>query len=264
MKQGNLSKMHVRQGEQVHYNLRFDGQEINMNERIGKPFSMQWTGAIFCMNCGTKTKTSFSQGYCYRCFQSVPECAECVIRPELCEAHLGKGRDIVWEQENHNQPHVVYLAATDTIKVGITRKTNIFTRWIDQGAKSTLIFAETPNRYQAGLIEVALKDFLTDKTNWRNMLMDKTSLFTDLIEEKWRVAEELPRDISDFVTEDEQVHHFNYPVLSYPTKVNSINLEKEIQFTRNLVGIRGQYLIFDDGNVINFRKYGGYNVIIED
>src|SRR5690554_6213020 len=174
MNQGNLSKMFVEASETVQYRLSLNNELINMNEKIGHSFSMQWTGSIFCMKCGTKTKTSFSQGFCYRCFQSAPECSDCIIRPELCEAHLGKGRDIQWEQDNHNQPHIVYLAATDAVKVGITRKGNVFTRWIDQGAKLTLIFAETPNRFEAGRVEVALKSFLTDKTNWRSMLTDKT------------------------------------------------------------------------------------------
>ncbi len=263
MNQGNLTKMFVNQSETIQYRLSLNDQLINMNDKIGHLFSMQWTGSIFCMKCGSKTKTSFSQGFCYRCFQSAAECSDCIIRPELCEAHLGKGRDIQWEQDNHNQPHVVYLAATDTIKVGITSKGNVFTRWIDQGAKSTLIFAETPNRYEAGRVEVALKDFLTDKTNWRNMLTNKTNDEIDLVEEKWRIAEQLPQDITDLITEDEEVHLFNYPVISYPTKVNSINLEKEIQFTKKLMGIRGQYLLFDDNTVINIRKYGGYQVIIE-
>lgn len=263
MNQGNLSKMFVEASETVQYRLSLNNELINMNEKIGHSFSMQWTGSIFCMKCGTKTKTSFSQGFCYRCFQSAPECSDCIIRPELCEAHLGKGRDIQWEQDNHNQPHIVYLAATDAVKVGITRKVNVFTRWIDQGAKLTLIFAETPNRFEAGRVEVALKSFLTDKTNWRSMLTDKTDYSIDLVEEKWRIAEELPQDITELITEDEDVNTFNYPVISYPTKVNSINLEKEIQFTKKLMGIRGQYLLFDDNTVINIRKYGGYQVIIE-
>lgn len=262
MYQGTLSKMLVQQGTPIQYHLMIGGELVCMNDFIGKTFTMQWTGAILCRNCGAKTKTSFNQGFCYSCFQKSPECSPCIIQPELCEAHLGKGRDIEWEQINHNQEHVVYLAATDTVKVGITRKTNTFTRWIDQGANSTIIFAETPNRYEAGLVEVALKYFLTDKTNWRNMLTDKTDMSIDLEEEKWRIAEQLPQNISAFVSDDDEVNTFVYPVQSYPSKVNSINLDKEIQFTKKLVGIRGQYLIFDDETVINIRKYGSYQVVI--
>lgn len=262
MEQGTLSKMTVYYEDEIQYRLHLNGREINMNEKIGQPLTLQWTGAIICMKCGTKTKTSFSQGFCYRCFQTAPECSECIIRPELCEAHNGKGRDPQWEEDNHNQPHIVYLAATDAVKVGITRKTNLFTRWIDQGAKSTIVFAETPNRYTSGLVEVALKNFLTDKTNWRNMLTNKTDESIDLEEEKWLIEEQLPSDIAQYVVDDDEVYAFNYPVLNYPIKVNSINLEKVVQFTKKLVGIRGQYLLFDDGSVINIRKYGGYQVMI--
>lgn len=262
MYQGSLSKMNVQQDSPVQYHLMLNGTAIHMNEFVGKTLSLEWTGTILCMKCGAKTKTSFNQGFCFRCFQSAPECAPCIIKPELCEAHLGKGRNVEWEETHHNQKHVVYLAATDVIKVGITSKSNRFTRWIDQGANASLVFAETPNRYQAGLIEVALKDFLTDKTNWRNMLTDKRDETIDLVEEKWRIAELLPRDIADFVTDDDEVNVFEFPVLSYLNKVNSINLEKEIRIAKKLIGIRGQYLIFEDGSVINIRKYGGYQVIL--
>ncbi|MBN9294159.1 MAG: DUF2797 domain-containing protein [Flavobacteriia bacterium] len=262
MIQGTLNKMKVEQGEKIQYSLYLNDQLINMNERIGSSFTMELTGAIFCLKCNSRTKTSFNQGFCYKCFLSAPECSQCIIKPELCEAHLGKGRDPQWEQDHHNQPHYVYLAASDAVKVGVTRDTQVPTRWIDQGASSAIIFAETPNRYEAGKIEVALKSFFTDKTNWRNMLKNQVDDSIDLISEKWNLETQLPREITDFITDDEEVHTFNYPVLSYPGQVNSISLEKVIRFTKVLVGIKGQYLIFEDGSVINLRKYGGYQVII--
>ncbi len=80
---------------------------------------------------------------------------------------MGEGRDVEWEEKHHNQPHIVYLAASDVVKVGVTRETQVPTRWIDQGANEAIKLAETPNRYLAGVLEVALKSEFTDKTNWR-------------------------------------------------------------------------------------------------
>lgn len=262
MTQGILTKMDVFQDEQVQYRLHLNDTIINMNDRIGETFTMEYTGQIFCLKCHQKTNKSFGQGFCYSCFITAPENAECIIRPELCEAHLGKGRDPEWEEKHHNQPHVVYLAASDKIKVGVTRDAQIPTRWIDQGASEAIVLCRTPNRYEAGRIEVAMKSIFTDKTNWRNMLKNEIDQSIDLLEKKRELDELLPEDITDFISDDEEVYSFNYPVLNYPKKVNSINLDKTALIQKKLVGIKGQYLIFEDETVINIRKYGGYQVIV--
>ena len=157
----------------IEYSLLLNGENLSVNSLIGKHIQLQHTGAIFCSSCGTKIKKTFQDGLCFKCFQSAPEASECILRPELCRAHLGEGRDIEWEQNNHNQPHVVYLAASDTVKVGVTRATQVPFRWMDQGAISAIRLAETPNRYEAGKLEVALKSFFTDKTNWQRMLKNE-------------------------------------------------------------------------------------------
>lgn len=233
-----------------------------LNEYIGKEISIHFEGNILCKRCGKKTKTSFNQGFCYNCFMTAPESAECIIRPELCRAHLGEGRDPQWEAAHHNQPHVVYLAASDVVKVGVTRSTQIPTRWIDQGASSAIKLAETPNRYEAGLIEVALKSMFTDKTNWQKMLKNEVDESIDLEETKWQLAEQLPSDITRFVSNDDTVTPIHYPVLAYPQKVKSINLEKTPMVLGKLMGIKGQYLIFEGGEALNIRKHSGYQVIV--
>jgi hypothetical protein len=186
------------------------------------------------------------------------------LHPELCEAHLGKGRDLEFEERNHNQPHFVYLAATDKVKVGVTRATQIPTRWIDQGASSSIILAETPNRYLAGCIEVALKDFFTDKTNWQNMLRNFQDESIDLEEEKWQVHDELPSDLTQYWIENDEITTLNYPVLEYPEKVSSMSFDKTAQIQGTLTGIRGQYLIFDTKNVVNIRRHTGYEIEINE
>lgn len=265
---GELRKMPVvlNRENRVDYNLRlFDSisqneQLLPLNNLLGKTISFSFDGNIICKKCGVKTKTSFNQGFCYSCFKNAPESAECIIRPELCRAHLGEGRDPEWEIKNHNQPHYVYLAATDVVKVGVTTENQIPIRWIDQGASSAIKLAKTPNRYLAGVIEVALKSAFTDKTNWRKMLKNEIDETIDLEETKWQLEELLPEDIAQYITEEDDLTQINYPVLEFPTNVKSVNLEKRPSITGKLLGIKGQYLIFDGNRVMNIRRHTSYQI----
>jgi hypothetical protein len=266
---GNLRKMKAHLGaDTIEYTLRlFNPQgevvsELPMNECVGKEITLNFSGKINCVNCGAKTKKSFAQGFCYKCFISAPESSECIIKPELCRGHLGEGRDVEWEQHNHNQPHFVYLAVSDVVKVGVTRATQIPTRWIDQGAAYAIRLAEVPYRQLAGLIEVALKSEFTDKTNWRKMLKNEVDLSIDLVEVKWELEELLPNDYAQYMTEDDEIIEFNYPVLEFPEKVTSVGLEKQPEIKGKLLGIKGQYLILDGGRVFNVRNHSGFEVEI--
>ena len=255
---GSISKMKVDLQDEVKYTLVLGDETIDMNSLINKDIRLFWNGDIFCSACGKKTKNSFGEGFCYPCFQSAPEATECTIRPELCRAHLGEGRDPEWEERNHNTPHIVYLAASDIVKVGVTRITQVPTRWIDQGASSAIRLAETPNRYEAGILEVALKSFFADKTNWQRMLKNEVDDSIDLVEEKWNLHDQLPEDLIQFFSENDEVIDINYPVLTYPRKVKSLSFDKTPTIEGKLVGIKGQYLIFEDGSVLNIRKHTSY------
>ena len=259
-----LQKMDSKLESTIQYSLRTPDNSIAMNELIGKEISLLWSGVIYCSKCAKVTKKSFGEGFCFICFSNAAEASPCILHPELCEAHLGKGRDLEFEERNHNQPHFVYLAATDKVKVGVTRATQIPTRWIDQGAGSSIILAETPNRYLAGCIEVALKDFFTDKTNWQNMLRNFQDESIDLEEEKWQVHDELPSDLTQYWIENDEITNLNYPVLEYPEKVSSMSFDKTALIQGKLTGIRGQYLIFDTKNVINIRRHTGYEIEINE
>ena len=258
--EGFLKKMPVRwESDCIHYTL---GDKL-ANDWVDKTIQLSFLHEIRCVSCGTKIKKTYNDGYCYPCFESSPENAPCVIRPELCRAHLGEGRDAEWEEKNHNISHAVYLAQTDVVKVGVTRQSNLVNRWIDQGAQKAIILAETPNRYEAGRIEVAMKDFFTDRTNWRKMLSNFSDENIDLVDEKWRIEDMMPQDLSVFFSENDEVTEMHYPVVHYPIKVQSLQLEKAPLITKKLAGIRGQYFIFDDGSVLNIRKHSGYKVRIE-
>lgn len=261
MGEGNLHKMRASLGDPIQYRMPFK-EELNMNDFIGKEITLEFTGVINCTSCNKVTKKSFGQGFCYNCFISAPESAECILRPELCRAHLGEGRDPEWEEKHHNQPHIVYLAASSAVKVGITRETQVPTRWIDQGASSAIRLAEVPNRYEAGRIEVALKEFFTDKTSWQRMLKNEVDESIDLEEEKWSLEDQLPADIIEFFSENDEIIELNFPVEEYPEKVKSLSFDKTPTVSGVLKGIKGQYLIFEGGQVLNIRKHTGYYVKI--
>jgi len=189
---------------------------------------------------------------------TLPQNDTCVYKPELCRAHLGISRDMKWSENHCLINHYVYLAASSEIKVGVTRHTQIPNRWIDQGASSAIVIAQTPNRYLSGLIEVALKVQFTDKTNWQAMLKNKIMLNPDLNKAKQESQNLVSGSLIEYFTEESEIYTWQYPVLSYPDKIKSVDLEKAQYIEGKLIGIKGQYWIFESGNVINIRKYGGY------
>ncbi len=258
-----LSKMKTKLQEPIEYILKTPDTSISMNGLLNKKISLQWNGIISCRKCDKRTKKSFGEGFCYNCFISAPEASPCILKPELCEAHLGKGRDIEYEEKNHNQPHIVYLAATDKVKVGVTRETQVPTRWIDQGAHQTIIIARTPNRYLAGVIEVALKAVYSDKTNWRSMLKNIINDSIDLEEEKWSCCDMLPTDLQQYFTEDDSILTLKFPSKDYPEKIQSLNLLKQDFFEGVLTGIKGQYLIFDNQTVFNVRRHTSFEIELD-
>lgn len=258
---GILDKMPTSFISPVQYFLPLGNDKVAVNELVGQKIKLQWTGRIFCTVCGRKTNKSFGEGMCYPCFANSPENSECIIRPELCQAHTGGGRDPEWEKANHLTPHYVYLALTSGVKVGITRGTQIPTRWIDQGAYKAIILAETPYRQLAGAIEVSLKEHLSDKTNWQKMLKNDMAFDVDLSSEKQRIKLLLGEELAQYVSDHSEIVELQYPVTGYPAgKITSLSFEKVNPIEMTLTGVRGQYFIFDGGYVFNVRKNSGYEV----
>lgn len=259
--QGVLTKMQTELGSPIQYYLVFEDSFLNVNQLLDKEIEINFVGCQ-CLNCGKKKKI-YRQGFCYECFYSSPAVGDWIMRPELSTAHLGiADRDLDYESKVQLQPHIVYLAVASEIKVGVTRKTQVPTRWIDQGASQAIAIVEVPNRYLAGITEVALKDHYTDKTNWRKMLQCTTGN-CDLIAEKSKLENLIPAEAREyFQSEKNDIYELNYPVLSYPAKVNSLNLDKTPSFSGKLTGIKGQYLLFENGTVFNIRGSEGYVVTI--
>jgi len=248
--------------EAVRYFLPLDTGEVCMNDLTGKKITLAFQHEIHCIHCGRLIKKTYAQGYCYPCFIKLPETDTCIIHPEKCQAHLGISRDMGWSKDHCLQDHYVYLAVTSGLKVGVTRAAQVPARWIDQGAARALRIAKTPNRYLAGTIEVFLKNHLADKTNWRNMLTPHEHEQINLFAEKEHLSPLLEKDFGEYLYEDPQITTIRYPVLSYPVKIRSVSLDKQDTIHATLTGIKGQYLLFDTGEVINIRKHGGYVITL--
>ncbi len=256
---GNLRKMQTRLEDGARYTLLLDDVPVDMNAKIGTTIKLRFDGTINCVVCGRETKKSFAQGFCYPCFRNAPEASECIIRPELCRAHEGEARDMAWAEQNCLTEQIVYLARSSAIKVGITRTSQMPTRWIDQGATDAIVFARVPNRYTAGLVEVAMKEHLTDRTNWQRMLKNEV-IDADLVATKASLTDTLDADLQQFIDTDDTVCSIDYPVERYPEKVKSVGFDKQPEIEGCLAGIKGQYLIFDDNRVLNIRKHNGYRI----
>lgn len=265
---GVLRKMHSRLESPVVYSLPLGERQVPLNEHIGQPLQLTFSGQINCIHCGRNTSKSFNQGYCYPCFQSLAQCDSCIIHPEKCHFHKGSCREPEWGEQHCFQDHIVYLANSSGVKVGITRATQIPTRWIDQGAVQALPIVRVRSRLQSGALEVMFRQHVSDKTNWRDMLKGSDHRL-DLEAEKLRLLQECDTDLQDLqqrfgfhavsVLGSVDTLEIHYPVVEYPTKVVSMNFDKDPVVKGTLLGIKGQYLMFDTG-VINMRRYGGYNI----
>ena len=273
--QGHLRKMvtHLVQSEnkneqQAHYELPIEEERVPLNELLGSTIKLSYTGEIHCKHCGRKTKKSFNQGYCYPCFKALAQCDSCIVSPEKCHYDAGTCREPSWGDQHCMTDHIVYLANSSGVKVGITRGSQIPTRWIDQGAIEALPIFRVSNRLQSGLVETVFKQHVADKTNWRAMLKGDVEP-VDLYAERDRLSVLCASEIESLqqehgiqavqpITDAEQIR-IDYPVEVFPTKVTSLNFDKNPIVEGTLLGIKGQYLLLDTG-VINIRKFAAYHV----
>lgn len=258
--QGVLKKMPTELDDPIQYYMLFDTDFLNVNQVLERQIHIKFL-KYQCLNCG-EDRPIFRQGFCRSCFFETPAAGDWIMRPELSKAHLDKeDRDLEYEKKVQLQPHIVYLANSSNIKVGVTRKTQIPTRWIDQGAHEAIEILEAPNRYLAGITEVALKEHLSDKTNWRKMLTNEV-IDQDLAEWRDKLKSHVPEEAVEYYLNNRSEIQLKFPVIQYPTKVKSLNLGKIPEFKGMLKGIKGQYLIFEDNTVFNVRGNEGHFVAL--
>jgi len=272
---GNILKMHTEldtsaDSRPVQYSLPVGDELIPMNAHIGDHITLTYQGEINCIACGRKTSKSFGQGHCFPCFRSLAACDMCVMKPETCHFAAGTCREPEWGLSHCFIPHYVYLANSSAIKVGITRETQVPTRWMDQGASQALPVFEVENRLQSGLIEMVLKQHISDRTDWRKMLkadaepLDLKAVRDQLLatceDEIEAVKNEQGSDAIRLI--DEAVVNISYPISLYPEKIKSLNFDTQPEIDGTLLGIKGQYLMLDTG-VLNIRKFSGYNIQLD-
>lgn len=267
---GALSKMKAQLGAPVQYAFRLGDEEVPVNPLIGTTVRLEYLGAIHCSHCGRKTKTSFSQGYCYPCMQKLAQCDICIMSPERCHYEAGTCREPGWGEQFCMTDHIVYLANSSGVKVGITRATQIPTRWIDQGATQALPIMRVATRQQSGFVEDLLRSQVADKTNWRALLKsDATPV--DLLAIRDQILDVCADGMHTLQQRfgiqavqplsEQPVVQISYPIEAYPAKITSFNLDKNPLVEGTLLGIKGQYLMFDTG-VINIRKYTAYQLAV--
>ncbi len=259
----------------VEYKFILDREEVDLPFQLGQEIEIEATGQIFCVSCGNKTPKSYSQGHCFKCFKTKASCDLCIMKPETCHYHLGTCREESFAQSVCFQPHIVYLANSSALKVGITRLGQMPTRWLDQGATQALPLMKVGSRRLSGQLEILFGSEVADKTDWRKLLKGEAAPL-DLIQIRDELVERFApkiRDIRDEFAQnldfneqieylaEEQPRQFIYPVEHYPEKIKSHNLDKTPVIRGVLHGIKGQYLILDTG-VINIRKYTGYELKI--
>jgi hypothetical protein len=265
--QGRLEKMVSYHDTPIRYELVLNQQRVPLNQLLGQTITLQHSGLLYCLHCNMPMNKSFNQGYCYPCFSRLAQCDMCMMKPETCHHAAGTCRDNKWAESFCFQPHIVYLSNTSGLKVGITRHTQIPTRWIDQGAIQALPIFKVATRYLSGVIETLIAKHAADKTQWQRMLKHQIEPL-DLIAERDRLLaicakelnalEQANKGAIEFLA-DEKVVDLNYPIEIAPLKVTALNFDKTPHISGVLHGIKGQYLLLDKG-VLNVRKFGGYNI----
>jgi hypothetical protein len=244
---------HIHQ-ETEHYRL----EDLDLNDLLGKEITITHTGRILCLSCGADTRKSFGDGLCYKCFKTLARADSCIIRPHTCHYHQGTCREPAWGDSHCMIPHVVYLAQTSGLKVGVTGEHKVFERWGDQGARAAIVLAVTPDRKTAGEIERELSQHLSDRTNWRQLITGKVDE-VDLLESKKQAIPLIPAPLDRHVSDDTNIELFTYPVLEYPKKAKTISLDKSSEIHGPLMGVVGQYL-FLGPLAFNVRRHSGYEV----
>lgn len=259
---GVLKKMKTELLNSVQYYLILEDDFLNINQLINKNITIRFDG-YQCLCCG-KEKKIFRQGHCYDCFFANASTGDWIMKPELSKAHLNiEDRDLEYEKKVQLQPHIVYLAVSSNLKVGVTRKNQVPTRWIDQGATEAIEIVEVPNRYMAGITEVALKEYVSDRTSWQKMLKNETE-DVDLLKSRDNLFKYIPKEIESYTLKNNtKITKISYPVTQTLGSIKSLNLDKKDSYSGCLIGAKGQYLMFSDGTVFNVRSNEGYKVIID-
>ena len=262
MVEGPLVKLVSAPTDPASYTLCVDtepAKTLPLNAVLGRGVEIRFLDRITCRYCASVTKKSYGEGYCYPCFKHLARCDLCVVSPDRCHYHLGTCREPTWGESFCMQPHRVYLANTTGPKVGITRAGHELVRWIDQGASQGLLMCAARTRRLAGLVEVSFAEHITDRTDWRRLVSRDTAPvdLMGLREELKSKLGPLPEGVSWL--QGQAPITLRYPMRRYGGKIRRLLLNKEPVVRGNLLGVKGQFLLFDHG-VFNVRQHTSYHV----
>lgn len=267
MPEGVLEKLSVRPGMPAEYRMvlrsvQDEGAEaehsVDINALLGKQLRIEFDGHISCCHCARETRKSYGEGYCYRCFRTLARCDLCVLSPARCHYQQGTCREPAWGESFCMQPHVVYLANASGPKVGITRRDQQRTRWLDQGAVQGMLVAAAASRHLAGVLEATLARHVSDRTDWRAMVQAHAPA-VDLPGLRDRLRGLVPGLPAGVEWLDAPLETLEFPILRYPREPRRLRLQPGEAVTGRLVGAKGQYLLFDHG-VFSVRQHRAHHV----
>ena len=255
------------------YALVVDDKPVQITPEEPLSLKFERIGVGFCQHCQSALGRSYGGGYCYDCFSTLARCDLCIVSPDRCHLHLGTCRDETWADQFCQQAHVVYLAISSGPKVGITRQNRLFRRWVDQGAVEAMAIARVGSRRTAGYIEAKLRNYVSDRTDWRKMVTGNP-VKADLGELERQLRGIVPEFLNlapafvDSTEADEmtwvdqkQVVAVRYPVQAYaPAQMLKLDDSNPVVHD-NLLGFIGGYVLLRSG-VLPFSALSAGNVMV--
>lgn len=239
---------------------------LPLSELVGTNVRVTISEDQYCTQCGTETESS----PCSDCAGEPPN-ATCVMHPaDHCNYAGCPYPD--YKEQSCSHTHVVYLAALDRVKVGISRESRARCRWAEQAASHAIPVARAPNRKAAGIIEKALGEEWPQRSRhrWYRPMEDAVERLTadalataDLIPERlqpcylWENADY--GEVRDGVVD---VPSIEAPSLDERLMSNQYALRAGETREGRVLGVRGG-LVATDAFVVSLKGHSGHVVTIE-
>lgn len=238
-----------------------DTNPLPLSELLNHRIRLSISDTRECTSCGAPADRST----CADCF-GTPPTASCVFNPGI-ECTYQDCPFPEYKADSCAHDFIVYLAAKDRVKVGITRAGRRDRRWRGQGATHALVFATAPNRKLAGIIETCCTTVLPDHatSGWFTPLDDPIDALRDAVETcRTEVPDRLTSciQVADTDIEDRIV------TLEYPTTEMSDDDIAALPtctpgtYDGHLVAVRGSVLATDEFTW-NVRDHAGRTITIE-
>lgn len=239
-----------------------DTEAVGLASLIGRSVELSLSDERVCTRCLTPS----SYYICDSCRGDPPN-ANCVWNPGI-ECTYQNCPFPEFKRQSCSHDFVVYLAATDRVKVGIARESGRVARWKTQGASNAVVFATTPNRKIAGIIESCCSQVIPDRTadGWYRPLETPIEA---LHEAAVRCAPVVPHRLRSCIVGPLAVDAFVERIieLEYPraADITDAELAERSSFDEccisRLLGIRGSMLVTGE-YTFNMRTARGHTLTI--